>query len=223
MPCGLTAIEAAAKNFHFEIVNYLLPFSTDLEYQSMAKMPSDVTKTYIDNQIKKFSEQTGEDEVVARSFLSIRNWKLDSAIKACLESFFKNPKFKDSRIQIFKSMVKQFQEVNNVDESVAQCYVLQYETTLENIIEIFTSYRRNLSLFFQAYSVTNDGHKMSDVRNTIEKFVEKTKTSKTIAREYLPKHNWDVETAVESFNKDQFEEFQKSLLNSYQSQHSNQQ
>ena len=232
---GLTAIEVAAMNGHFEIVNYLLPFSTDLEYQSMAKMPSDQTKTYIKDQIKKFSEQTGENEVVARSFLSVRSWKLHSAVRACRESFFKNVYSisKDSRIEKFKSMVKQFQEVTNVEENVAQCYVLQNtkyrmfcdklqnKTPVEQSIDIFTLYRHNLSHFFDAYSEYSN--KIVDIQNKIEKFVEKTKTSKTKAREYLPKHNWDVETAVESFNKDQFEEFQKSLLNSYQSQHSNQQ
>ena len=38
---GHTTIEAAAINGHFEIVNHLLPFTTDLEYQSIAKMPLD--------------------------------------------------------------------------------------------------------------------------------------------------------------------------------------
>ena len=47
---------------------------------------------------------------------------------------------------------------------------------------------------------------------------KKTKTDKTKALKYLPKHNWDLETAIESCNKEQFEEFQKALLNSHQSQ-----
>ena len=217
---GPTAIEEAARQHHDEIVNLLLPFTTDLEYQitphNSCKSSFNI-KEYIQNKIDLFVSQTDTDEIVARSFLSKQNWNLSAAIKSHSESIFKDDP------ALLLDLTKNFRKINNVDEEVARSYVLQNNTrNLESVCHEFNTYRSFLynckpESFLKSIPLT----KVSNVSNeeNIKQFVEITKTDESVAKSYLSKHNWECDAALESFYKDRFDfkDFQNALLYGNQS------
>ena len=59
-----------------------------------------------------------------------------------------------------------------------------------------------------------------EVQLKIKQLVDKIQTDRTEAIKYLSKQNWDVEAASASFTKNQFSEFQNSMLNSHEGKRS---
>ena len=79
---GLAPIEAAAKAGHFEIVNILMPLTTDLEFSTWSEISCTCIKLkqFIQDMIKQFIVQTkktnqvlGNAQLIARSYLSKHN------------------------------------------------------------------------------------------------------------------------------------------------------
>ena len=134
---GLAAIEAAANAGHFEIVNILMPLSTDLEFSTSLEISCSCIKLkqFIQDKINHFILLTikidvpldeKNAQVIARSYLSKHNWNLKSAINsyARFKGDFGNLITDYKR----KVLLLDFKEKNNhvvLEDSVAISYLLQ--------------------------------------------------------------------------------------------------
>ena len=134
---GLTPIEAAANAGHFEIVNILMPLSTDLEFSTRSEISCSCIKLkqFIQDKINHFILLTikidvpldeKNAQVIARSYLSKHNWNLKSAINsyARFKGDFGNLITDYKR----KVLLLDFKEKNNhvvLEDSVAISYLLQ--------------------------------------------------------------------------------------------------
>ena len=211
---GKTPIEWAARYGHGLIVNMLLPLTTDLEYQTTARISSQKLQEYIKMKIEKFVRMTDTNEVVARSYLSNKSWNLSTAINDYSQSPLKDHLKGQSLSLELESMIKQFKEDSNVNHDVAQCYILQNcfstncDTSTQNrnviyAIENFNKYRSNLwQCNYQEVSCLNPSYAGitypdPEIQLKIKEFVENIETDRTVAIKYLSKQNWDIEAALE--------------------------
>ena len=133
---GLAPIEAAANAGHFEIVNILMPLSTDLEFSTWSEIFCTCIKLkqFIQDKINHFILQTKiigkplvrHAQVIARSYLSKHNWNLKSAIDEYAE--FDHSQFDGGTFVDKQKALLHFKQENNhfgLDDSVAISYLIQ--------------------------------------------------------------------------------------------------
>ena len=134
---GLAPIEAAAKAGHFEIVNILMPLTTDLEFSTWSEISCTCIKLkqFIQDKIKQFIVQTkitnqvlGTAQVIARSYLSKHNWNLKKAIAFAydelngeywkLKSYVEEHGTLDEKVEFHKSWEKENGATENKHEAL---------------------------------------------------------------------------------------------------------
>ena len=134
---GLAPIEAAAKAGHFEIVNILMPLTTDLEFSTWSEISCTCIKLkqFIQDKIKQFIVQTkitnqvlGTAQVIARSYLSKHNWNLKKAIAFAydelngeywkLKSYVEEHGTLDEKVGFHKSWEKENAATENKHEAL---------------------------------------------------------------------------------------------------------
>ena len=146
---GLAPIEAAANKGHFEIVNILMPLTTDLEFQTTSEISCTCIKLkqFIQDKINQFIVKTGKTnpllknpEVIARSYLSHHNWNLKSAIEKFSASLWQEP----STAEKHKALLNFKEETNFIfEETVAISYLSQNNWNSERATEALCNYRSN--------------------------------------------------------------------------------
>ena len=148
---GLTPIEAAANAGHFEIVNILMPLSTDLEFSTRSEISCSCIKLkqFIQDKINHFILLTNtidekNAQVIARSYLSKHNWNLKSAIDSYAKS---NGDFKrKSNADYKRKVLLDFKQKNNhfvLEDSVAISYLSQNYWNCEQATKALSMYRSN--------------------------------------------------------------------------------
>ena len=151
---GLTPIEAAANAGHFEIVNILMPLSTDLEFSTSLEISCSCIKLkqFIQDKINHFILLTikidipldeKNAQVIARSYLSKHNWNLKSAI----DSYAKfNGDFGNLIADYKQKVLLDFKQKNNhfvLEDSVAISYLSQNYWNCEQATKALSMYRSN--------------------------------------------------------------------------------
>ena len=170
---GLAPIEAAAKAGHFEIVNILMPLTTDLEFSTWSEISCTCIKLkqFIQDMIKQFIVQTkktnhvlGNAQVIARSYLSKHNWNLKKAIAYDelngeywkLKSYVEKHGTHDEKVEFYKSwesgatenkheaLLRFMEETNSrFEQTVAITYLSQNNWNCERSIYALYNYRSN--------------------------------------------------------------------------------
>ena len=151
---GLATIEAAANAGHFEIVNILMPLSTDLEFSTRSEISCSCIKLkqFIQDKINHFILLTikidvpldeKNAQVIARSYLSKHNWNLKSAI----DSYAKfNGDFGNLTADYKWKVLLDFKQKNNhfvLEDSVAISYLSQNYWNCEQATKALSMYRSN--------------------------------------------------------------------------------
>ena len=144
---GFSPIEAAALNCHFEIVNMLMPLTTDVEYQT-ASLHQTIASLQLQEhthvKICQFMEITNESEVIARSYLSQKHWNLFNALQSYLGGS-RAAQF-DSQNTKEDIIIQKFIDVTiDTNIKVAQCYLSQNYWELDLAVEAFFNYRETFS------------------------------------------------------------------------------